>query len=215
VFLDGAGTLLSFFSSPQSGDGERHVTFRDNYFSDAASLGMYLNGTSGAGSSFTFENNVFRGFDFAYGPVDMNDPNVIASKNGSFMAPVAFTNNRWSGTDRIVGGIAGGDGTSGTYTLAGNVNEDPGAIELVDGPWTTSGHHLTWWSPTVTVNGGNTQVTYRDGDVVVHGPEPRIYRATGDTTVEPGTGGAWTEIPRGTDDVRVKAGTMYAGYGVQ
>ena len=90
-----------------------------------------------------------------------------------------------------------------------------GAIELVDGPWSTAGHHLTWWSATVTVNGGNTPVTYREGDVVVHGAEPRIYRATGDTTAEPGSGGAWTEVPRGTDDVRVKPGSTYEGYGVQ
>lgn len=214
VFLDGAGTLLSFFSSPQSGDGERHVSFHDNYFSDAASLGMYLNGTSGAGSSFAFENNVFRGFEFAYGLVDTNDPNVIVSKNGTFMAPTTFTNNKWFGTDRIVGAIAGGDGTNGNYTLVGNLHEDAGAIELVDGPWTTAGHHLTRWSATVTVNGGNTPVTYHADDVVVYGTVPTIYRASGDTTATPGSG-AWTEEPRGTDDVRVKPGTMYEGYGVQ
>ncbi len=215
VFIDGAGTLLSFFSSPQSGDGERHVSFHDNYFSDAASLGVYLNGTSGAGSTFTFENNVFRGLDFAYGPVDTNDPNVVASKNGSFMAPTTFVNNKWFGTDRIVGAIDGGDGTSGNYTLTGNLHEDGGAIELVDGPWTEGGHHLTWWSATVTVNGGNTPVTYHADDVVVHGAAPTFYRATGDTTATPGSGGMWTELPRGSDDVRVKAGTTYAGYGVQ
>lgn len=215
VFIDGAGTLLSFFSSPQSGDGERHVTFHDNYFSDGASLGMYLNGTSGAGSSFTFDANVFRGLDFAYGPVDTTDPDVVASKNGSFMAPTTFSNNRWSGTTRLVGGVDGGDGTSGAYMLIGNTNVDPGAIELVTGPWTTAGHHLTRWSPTVTVNGGATPVTYHAGDVVVHGTEPRLYRATTDTMAEPSTGAGWTEIPRGTDDVRVAPGTAYAGYGVQ
>lgn len=41
-----------------------------------------------------------------------------------------------------------------------------------------------------------------------------IYRATADTTTEPpGTG--WTFVPKPFDDVRVKPGSTYAGYGVQ
>jgi hypothetical protein len=216
VFIDGAGTLLSFFSSPQAGDGDRHVTIHDNYFSDAISLGMYLNGTSAAGSSFAFERNVFRNFDFAYTPVDPSatDPDVIAGKSDTFLAPVTFTANTWIGTARIVSGIAGGDGTDGNLTLTGNVQEDTGAIELQDGPWSTAGHHLTSWVGTATVPEPDLSVTFHAGDVVTYGAEPTLYRATADTTaMPPGTG--WTPIATPSDDVRVTAGTAYDGYGVQ
>jgi hypothetical protein len=222
VFIDGAGTLVSFFSSPQDGDGDRHVRFHANYFSDAIDLGMYLNGTAAAGSSFTWEDNVFRGFEFAYTPADpaATDPNVIAGINGAFQAPVAFTQNHWSGVDRIVAGLDGGDGTAGpagNVTATGNVNDDPGAIELRDGPWSTPGHHVTAWTPNATVVTGSPAVTYRAGDVVTHGMEPRLYRATAESTgVAPPDGAdAWTLLPVPSDDVRVVAGSRYAGYGVQ
>jgi Right handed beta helix region len=215
VFLDGAGTLLSFFSSPQSGDGDRHVTFHDNYFSDAASLAVYLNGTSSGSSSFTFDNNVFRGNDFAYGPIDTNDPDTLVGKAQAMTAPITFSNNKWAGTTRIVNGIAGGEGMMAPYTLTANVMEDPGAIELYDGPWTTAGHHLTRWAPMITVKDPDVAASYHTDDVVVHGTEPKLYRASGDTTAMPGSGAPWTEVPRGTDDVRVKTGTVYEGYGIQ
>ncbi|MCW5806464.1 MAG: right-handed parallel beta-helix repeat-containing protein [Deltaproteobacteria bacterium] len=216
IFIDGAGTLVSFFSSPQPGDGDRHVTFHDNYFSDAIDLGMYLNGTSTAGSSFTWSRNVFRNFDFAYTPADpqATDPDVIAGRNGAFQAPVTFEGNRWIGTSRIVAGIAGGDGTAGNVTLTGNRNEDAGAIELRDGPWSSAGHHLTSWAPNATVAPGSPPVTYRAGDVVVHGAAWTLYRAT-DATANPPPGPAWTPLAAPTDDVRVAPGTAYAGLGVQ
>ena len=216
IFIDGAGTLLSFFSSPQSGDGDRHVTFHDNYFSGALSLGMYLNGTSAAGSSFTWDKNVFRGFGFAYTPADpaATNPNVVTGKNPSMMAPIAFTNNKWFGVDRIISGLNGGDGTAGNVTATGNLHEDGGAIELLDGPWSTPGHHLTAWAPKATVATGSPTVTYHTGDVVTHGAEPLLYRATADTTAEPpGTG--WTLVAKPSDDVRVKPGSTYADYGVR
>jgi hypothetical protein len=219
VFIDGAGTLVSFFSSPQDGDGDRHVDFHDNYFSDAIDLGMYLNGTSGAGSSFAWTNNVFRGFAFAYTPADpgATNPNVITGINPAFQAPVTFTNNHWSGVDRIVAGIDGGDGTAGSVTLAGNVNDDPGAIELMDGPWSSPGHHLTAWTPNATVVSGSPAVTYRAGDIVTHGPVPTLYRATAESTgtAPPDAPSAWTALPRPTDDVRVVPGSRYDGLGVQ
>jgi len=217
VFIDGAGTLLSFFSSPQPGDGDRHVTFSDNYFSDAISLGMYLNGTSAAPSTFAWERNVFRNFDFAYTPVDpaATDPNMITGKNGAFMAPVTFSANSWFGTDRIVAGIAGGDGTSGNITLTGNLHEDAEAIVLLDGPWSTAGHHVTSWAANATVATGSPAVTYRAGDIVTHGPAPTLYRATATSMGTPPPGAAWTVIPTPTDDVRVMPGSRYAAYGVR
>ncbi len=216
VFIDGAGTLLSFFSSPQSGDGDRHVTFHDNYFSDALSLGMYLNGMSAAGSSFTWDHNVFRGFAFAYTPADpaATNPNVITGKNPAMTAPITFSANRWFGVDRIVSGLDGGDGTAGNVTATANVHDDAGAIELYDGPWSTPGHHLTAWAQNATVVTGSPAVTYHAGDVVTHGPEPLLYRASGDTTIAP-PGAGWTVLPHPSDDIRVKPGTAYAGFGVQ
>lgn len=217
IFIDGAGTLVSFFSAPQTGDGDRHVTFHDNYFSDAIDLGMYLNGTSAAGSTFTWSRNVFRNFDFAYTPADpqATDPDVIAGKNGSFQAPVVFDGNHWIGTTRIIAGVTGGEGTAGNVTLTGNLNDDAGAIELLDGPWSTAGHHVTYWAPNATVATGSPAVMYRTGDVVVYGPAWTLYRATADSTNMAPPGAAWMSIDKPSDDVRVRPGTRYDGYGVQ
>lgn len=66
-------------------------------------------------------------------------------------------------------------------------------VRTAERPLVITNKGLTRWSATVTVNGGNTPVTYHADDVVVHGAEPRIYRATGDTTAEPGSGGG---VPR-------------------
>ncbi|HEY4176709.1 MAG TPA: hypothetical protein VGM90_07755 [Kofleriaceae bacterium] len=214
VFIDGAGSLLSFFSSPETNDGDRHVTFHDNYFSDAADLGIYINGTSTASSSFMFEHNTFRGMDFAYGPIDMTDPDYVVGRNPPVMGAITFSNNTWSGTTRLVNGMDGGDAIKDNVTLTGNTMMDPGAIELVDEKWTAAGHHLTRYAPNITVNGGSTPATYHPGDVVSFGEAPKLYRATADTMAAP-PGGAWTELGAGTDDVRVQAGSMYEGYGVQ
>ncbi len=93
VFLDGAGTLVSFFSSPEPGDGDRHVTFHDDYFSDTLDLGIYLNGTATTGSTFAFQSSFFRGLDYAYGIIDgsTSAPATIFGVNTAFTAPITFS----------------------------------------------------------------------------------------------------------------------------
>lgn len=220
IFIDGANTLTQFYVAPETGDGDAQVSMHDNYWSDSVDLGMYMNGMPTATSTVTFADNVFRGLVFGYGQIDPTVPTTVVGTAGTYQNPVAFTNNHWSGVPNLVPGVTGGDGSAGSFTLSGNVNADPGAITLNDGPWQTPGHHLTAWAPNITVNGGATPAQYHVGDVATYGDAPTLYMATQDSTggsaTAPGSDAAdWTALPAPSDDVRVTAGTQYAGYGVQ
>ncbi|MCX5746046.1 MAG: right-handed parallel beta-helix repeat-containing protein [Proteobacteria bacterium] len=212
VFIDGAGTLLSFFSAPQAGDGPRHVRFHDNYFSDAISLGA---GTSNDGSTFEFTNNTFRALQFAYTPVDpaATDPGIVVGRNPGIMDAVTFTANHWAGSKKLIN-------PAGNVTTTDNVNDTPPTIEFVGGVgvvWSSPGHHLTSWAPIATVADTDPAVTYHPGDVVTYGAIPTLYRCTtasgGATPVE--SPAAWIALPTPSDDVRVLDTSPYATYGVR
>jgi len=215
VFVDGAGTLVSFFSSPQTGDADRHVTFHDNYFANTLSLGLYLNGSSTAGSSFDFIDNAFRGLEFGYAPADPNatDPGVIFGRSSAMAAPIRLTGNRWEGGRRLATGITGGDGTSGPFVASGNVNA---AVPELGFAHAQAGHHLTSWVPTVTVANPDHAMTFRVGDVVTYGGAPDLYQATGAAsgTPPPSAPALWTKLPAPNDDVRVISAD-YPGLGIQ
>jgi hypothetical protein len=215
LFVDGAGTLINFFSSPEAGDGDRHVAFHDNYFADALSLGLFLNGTSTPGSSFDFTNNTFAGLVFGYTPADpaATDPGVIFGRADAMMAPINFTTNRWEGADQLANGLTGGDGTSGPYTATGNLNGPVPELAFAN---ETAGHHITAWVATVTVSDPQHAMTFHAGDVVTYGDAPDLYVATGDAsgTPPPQAPAQWMKLPPPDDDVRVTS-SDYPGVGVQ
>lgn len=219
VFVGGAGTLLSFFSSPQSGDGPRHVTFRDNYFADTLNLGGYLNGTAGSDSTFTFEGNWFRGLAFAYDRLDpaAKDPGVIFGRNPSFAAPVTFAKNTWEGPRRIVAGLSGGTGTSGPVTATANVNGPVAPIAFVasENFMSDPKKRLEAWAPTATVAPGAPAIVYAPGDRVTVGDE--LYECLAESSGEPPPDhpAKWKKLPRPVDDVRAAPGSPYAGLGVR
>lgn len=213
IFVDGAGTLVNFFSSPETDDGDRHVTFHDNYFANTLSLGAYLNGTSSGGSTFDFTANAFRGLAFGYTPADptATDPGVIFGRASAMAAPIALTNNRWEGPRALFSGLPG-DGTAGPVTATGNTNS---AVPELVFPNETAGHHITAWVPTVTVSTPDHAMTFHAGDIVIYGDAPDLYRATGDATGSdvPGTAAVWERLPVPNDDVRVMSAD-YPGIGV-
>lgn len=216
VSFGGAGTILSFFSAPQTSDGARNVTFHDNYFADTRSLGGYLNGTSAAGSSFTFTKNYFRGLDFAYKPVDpaATDPGVVFGINGDNKAPIAFDGNTIEGTRKLVNAIAL-NGTSANVTATNNVNAAVAPIAFI-----ASGYpdvptaKLSIWGTKASVNPGNPDITYAAGDLVMD--EGTLYRAKKSTTNEkPATHAeAWEKLPAPADDYRVVTTSPYAAMGI-
>lgn len=215
LFVDGANTLLNFFSSPETGDGDRHVAFHDNYFANTLSLGPYLNGTSTAGSSFDFINNAFRGLAFGYAPADpkATDPGVIFGRANAMTAPIKLTNNRWEGTRKLASGITGGTGTSGPFMATGNINGPVPELAFAN---QRAGHHISAWVPTVTVSDPDHAMTFHAGDVVLYGDAPDLYEATADATgaAPPNAPAQWKKLPAPDDDVRVTS-SDYPGIGVQ
>lgn len=218
VSLGGASTFLSFFSSPETNDGARNVTFHDNYFADTRSLGGYMNGSSTAGSSFTFQNNVFRGLDFAYTPVDptATDPGVVFGINPPNVAPITFDTNQIEGSKKLISAIAL-NGTSANITATNNTT----AATLPPVAFVASGYpdvptaKLSMWGTQATVNPNKPAINYAVGDLVMRNGD--MYQAlTANTNLEPSAHPeAWQKLPAPADDVRVTPTSPYAGMGVQ
>ena len=125
VFVGGAGTLLSFWSQPQAGDVDRHVTFADNYFADTRSLLAYFGGTATAGSDFHFARNFFRGMTFDYDKLDpaATDPKVVFQMSPDIQGKIELFDNVWEGPGKLVNGLTAGNGTSGVLVGTGNSNQ--------------------------------------------------------------------------------------------
>jgi hypothetical protein len=218
VFVGGAALLLSVFSAPETGDGPRTVTLRDNYFADTLNLGGYLNGTATADSTFTFERNFFRGLSFAYTELDpaAKDPGVIFGRNGSFNGSVLFTANTWEGSRKAFAGIDGTSGTSGPVTAKDNINGPVTPIAFVGSTNVMSDptKRLEAWAAKATVADGDPAIVYQPGDLVMVGDE--MYECTTQSSGEPPamTPSKWKKLPTPTDDVRVVAGSPYSEFGV-
>lgn len=216
VTLGGAGTFLSFFSSPEAGDGPRNVTFHDNYFADTRSLGGYLNGSSDAPSSFTFSGNYFRGLDFSYTTVDpaATDPGVVFGVNAAHKAPVLFDGNTIEGPKKLLSGIDL-NGTKGNIGATNNVRAAVAPVAFVaSGYPAVPTAKLSQWGATATLAPGSPPITYAAGDLVMHQAE--LYRAKVSSTnhLPPDHPESWEKLPRPTDDLRVAPGSPYAAMGV-
>ena len=217
IAMGGAGTFLSFFSSPETGDGARNVTFHDNYFADTRSLGVYLNGGAAAGSSFAFTKNYFRGLDFSYTTVNpaATDPGIVFGINNGYDAPVTFDGNKFEGGRKLTYAIAL-NGTSGSVTAMNNVNAAVTPVGFVASGYPAGPtSKLTIWGSTATLAPGTPAITYAVGDLVMYNAE--LYRAkTANTNMAPAdNAAAWEKLPLPTDDVRVSPSSPYAAMGVR
>ncbi len=217
VSMGGAGTFLSFFSSPETGDGARNVAFHDNYFADTRSLGGYLNGTSEAPSSFTFTNNYLRGLDFSYTTVNptATDPGVVFGINGANKAPILFDGNTFEGSRKLLSGIDL-NGTSANISATNNVN-----APVVPVAYTASGYpdvptsKLSAWGATATLAPNMPAIHYAVGDLVMS--DAQMYRAKTESEglLPADHPEAWEKLPVPADDLRVDAASPYAAMGVR
>jgi len=218
IFLGGAATLLNFFSGPEAGDADRSVTFSENYFADALSLGAYLGGTSGDGSTYTFAKNHLRGFDFGYADLDpaATDPGVIFRKGSNFTSPIVFDGNTWEGPKKLIDGLSAPNGTAGSVTATGNVNGPVAPIELVSSglPSGVPTRALEEWAPKATVAPGSPAIVYKPGDFVMHNAEMFECIKENSEMAPPDHPEAWKKLPAPVDDVRVVKGSTYAEMGV-
>ncbi|MEZ4404441.1 MAG: right-handed parallel beta-helix repeat-containing protein [Kofleriaceae bacterium] len=217
LIIGGAGTLLSFFSAPEPGDGERQVVFHDNHYADTRNLGGYLNGTAAAPSSFTFRDNTFRGLDFSYAAVDpaATDPGVVFGINPGHQAPIVFAGNTWDGDRSLVSGLVD-NGTRGSVTATGNTRGPVAPVAFVDSGYPDEPvARLTLWGDVATLAPGQPPIEYAVGDLVMYQAE--LYRARTASTgqVPPDHPEAWAHLPPPADDVRTQPGSPYAALGVR
>lgn len=218
VFLGGASALLNMFSAPEPGDEGRHVAFTDNYFADSLNLGVYLGGTAGDDSSYTFARNAFRGMQFGYDSLNPSatDYDVIFRVGNDVDLPISLTDNVWEGSKRLLQNLTGGDRTVGNVTASGNVNAEVPLLEFVDSglPAGRSARALEMWTDVATLGPGAPPVTYPVGALVVH--DAVLYEALEENTgrVPPDHPEAWRPLPLPKDDLRTKPGTHWAERGV-
>lgn len=217
VAMGGAGTFLSFFSSPETGDGARTVLFHDNYFADTRSLGGYLNGSSEAPSSFSFSHNFFRGLDFGYSPVNPSatDPGVVFGINGAHKAPISFEGNVVEGSRKLLSGIDL-NGSKGNISATDNENRAVTAIAFVESGYPdVPTARLSAWGTTATLAPSMPAIKYAVGDLVMSDAE--LYRAkTENSGLLPADHPeAWEKLAQPADDLRVDGNSPYAAYGVR
>lgn len=207
VFVGGSGTILSFFSAPEEGDGPRHVTFRDNYFADTLSLGAYLNGTSTADSSFVFDHDTFTGMAFGYDKLDpaAKEPATIFGKSDAMKGTITFTGTLFDGSRTLIDGS--------TEKPVASVPR----VEFVDGQDEDRDpkRHLEAWAPVATVSPGKPAIEYQPGDRVTY--DAVVYeclqKSSGETPRDHPS--SWKSLPLPIDDLRVKPGSAYSEYGVR
>jgi len=217
VTLGGAGTFLSFFSAPESGDGARTVIFHDNYFADTRSLGGYLNGSSEAPSSFVFSHNFFRGLDFSYTTVNPSatDPGVLFGVNGAHKAPISFEGNTIEGDRKLLSGIDL-NGSKGNISATDNTNGTVAKVAFVNSGYPdVPTARLSAWGTTATLAPNMPSIKYAEGDLVMS--DAQLYRAKKVNEGLPPAEHpeAWEKLPLPGDDLRVDESSPYAEYGVR
>jgi len=217
IALGGAGTFLSFFSSPEGSDGARNVTFHDNYFADTRSLGGYLNGNSEAPSSFSFVHNFFRGLEFGYTTVNPSatDPGVVFGINAAHHAPIRFEGNTFEGGRQLLSGLAL-NGSKNNISATDNVNAAVAPIAFVaSGYPDVPTSRLSAWGATATLAPNAPAIKYAVGDLVMSDAE--LYRAkiANEGLLPADHPEAWEKLPPPADDLRVEDSSPYAAMGVR
>jgi hypothetical protein len=207
---------LSFFSSPEAGDGARNVTFHDNYFADTRSLGGYLNGSSEAPSSFSFANNYFRGLEFGYAPVDPSakDPGVVFGINAAHHAPIDFTGNTFEGPRMLLSGLAL-NGTKGSISATDNVNAAVEPAGFVDSGYPdVPTSKLSAWGAKATLAADMHDIVYTTGDLVMS--DAQLYRAKTESQglLPAEHPEAWEKLALPADDLRLGETSPYAEMGI-
>jgi hypothetical protein len=212
----GTGDLfVEFF--PQPVDGDSHgpddtVVFRDNYFSDSSSSGVYTHADAND-VTIVFEDNSFRGFYFNYDEVypDATEPNQVFGIGSNTENPHLLRNNRFDAEFLFV------EWTFPSTTEEGNVQGPVEVLEFVDfmtAEIDANMRLLEWWTDTATLSPDDRVVEYEAGDFVVH--QGTLYRAIATNSGQPPgeNPDVWETLPPPADDVRVRAGSPYADYGV-
>lgn len=211
VFMGGAGTLGSFWSQPQAGDGPRMVQFHDNYLAETRNRVFYFGGNSEAGSSFSFMDNVVRGLDFTYDELDpmATPPAAVFRLAAAIGGDVQFVGNRWEGDLELVeGGMS--------PTVMGNEQGPVEPLQFVDSgyPEGTPVLSLEAWTAISTLVPGSPPRNYVVGELVTY--DGQLYECIADNTgqVPPDSPASWMLLPAPVDDLRVVPGTAYEELGI-
>lgn len=210
VFIGGAGTLVSFWSGPQDGDGPRDVEFADNYLGEVRNLGFYFGGTATADSSFVFARNFLRLFEFSYDDLDpaATPPAAVFRIAAEIGADVSFLDNTWEGDLALV---------EGAPTERGNVAGPVEPIAFVDTGYPAGAAVLALeaWTAVSTLAPGMPARQYATGDLVMYDGVMYQALAASSGDIPPEHPETWAALPPPVDDFRVVAESPYADLGVR
>jgi hypothetical protein len=212
----GTGDLfVELFPQPVDGDehgSEDRIVFRDNYFSDTSSSGVYTHADANA-VAIVFENNFFRGFRFDYDEVypDASPPNQVFGIGSNTDNPHLLRDNRFDADVPFV------QWSFDSTTEQGNEQVAVERLQFVDfmnQEIDANVRRIEWWTDRATLSPDDRVVEYGEGDYVMH--LGTWYRATAVNTGRPPAENpdVWEALPPPADDVRVRPGSPYVGYGI-
>lgn len=206
IFLGGAGTLVSFWSQPQTNDGPRMVDFSDNYLGEVRNLGFYFGGNATADSTFTFARNFLRLAEFSYDDLDpaSTPPTAVFRLGEEIDGNVSFIDNAWEGDLALVQG--------GAPTERGNVQGAVEEITFVEPGYDGDVLALEDWTAVSTLAPGMPAREYAVGEYVMHDGVMYEAIAANVDAVPDEHPESWMAQPTSVDDFRAVG--SYAELGV-
>lgn len=221
IAIGSAGTHFLLFSNPVEGDAmdeKSGVTVRNNYFSDMRNLGLYIGNGAITGMQFTFENNLWRAWQFERNQVyETATAYDHLLRNFNTTTPITFTRNSWEPALKFSNSLPTGNGVNGNVSGSANSNGFIEPIRFVNSglPDGFNVLRLERWTAAASL-GGNAPVSYPLGMIVMHQGKPwRCRLSPCPAGLEPPSNpSTWEALTDFADDVRVEQGTPYAHLGL-
>jgi hypothetical protein len=166
------------------------------------------------GVTIRFEHNFFRGFYWTYPDVhpDATLPVQVFGVGSNSPDPHVLEDNVVDGPYPFI------KWTFPSVTEENNTEASVPRVEFRDfmgAELDENYRRLEWWTPRMTRHPDMPVMTYAAGAYVVH--RGTLYRALADNSEAPPDENPdlWQALPAPADDVRLRADSAYAGFGVR
>ena len=224
IFIGAANALISFFGQDRDAD-EHHagdaIVIHDNHYEAWRSLGAFIGGSSDETTTYRFERNSFRNFQWTRDEIypDESEPDHLF-RTFNTSNPILLTDNRFEASLRLINRLASDNGVDDNIIAEGNVAEAVDAIDFNNSGFPPEFDYLAlelWTTNASRHTGGeNPSVYYQPGDYVMH--NGKLYRSIAATEhhgyLPDDHPEIWELLGYPSDDVRLAPGSAHEGIGL-